>query len=48
MLELELIDLIKKIFFFLLELLNSLFVSGSLPDIAVTMASGREIYGAFR
>lgn len=46
MLELELID--KKDFFFLLELLNSLFVSGSLPDIAVTMASGREIYGAFR
>lgn len=45
MLELELID---KKDFFLLELLNSLFVSGSLPDIAVTMASGREIYGAFR
>lgn len=25
-----------------------LFVTGSLPDIAVTMASGREIHGAFR
>lgn len=46
---LELMDLIKKKFFFSpLELFNSLFVSGSLPDIAVTMASGREIYGAFR
>lgn len=24
------------------------FIAGSLPDIAVTMASGREIHGAFR
>ncbi|XP_043510766.1 uncharacterized protein LOC122529056 isoform X2 [Frieseomelitta varia] len=28
-------------------MVRGLFISGSLPDIAVTMASGREIYAAF-